>query len=78
MATKDHYVALGLCSVCAAQAAYGHQIGFIRTNAPCSSCLPLILALPVNEPGEWRSSSPRRSDASTLRRLRVRALESIR
>jgi hypothetical protein len=57
---KRHYVQLGLCSSCAAQAAWGHQLGFTEVNAPCSCCLHVVIGFPANEPGEWRSSSPRR------------------
>jgi len=57
---KRHYVQLGLCSSCAAQAAWGHQLGFTEVIAPCSRCLHVVIGFPVNEPGEWRSSSPRR------------------
>jgi hypothetical protein len=59
-ATKRHYLSLGLCGICASQAAWGHQQGFTRVNPPCLSCLPVVLTFPVNEPGEWRSNSPRR------------------
>jgi hypothetical protein len=58
---KRHYVQLGLCSRCAAQAAWGHQLGFTEVHAPCSGCLHVVIGFPVNEPGEWRSSSPRRA-----------------
>ncbi len=59
-ATKRHYISLGLCPLCASQAAWGHQQGFTRVNPPCLACLPVVLTFPVNEPGEWRSNSPRR------------------
>lgn len=59
-ATKRHYRSLGLCGACAAQAAWGHQLGFTTVNPPCLVCLPVVLSFPVNEPGEWRSNSPRR------------------
>jgi hypothetical protein len=57
---KRHYVQLGLCSRCAAQAAWGHQLGFTEVHAPCGGCLHVVIGFPVNEPGEWRSDSPRR------------------
>lgn len=57
---KGHYLTLGLCSPCAAQAAFGHQLGFSRSNPPCDSCSSTIGTFPVREPGPWRSSSPRR------------------
>jgi hypothetical protein len=59
-ATKRHYILLGLCLRCAAKAAWGHQQGFTKVNPPCFACLPVVLSFPVNEPGEWRSDSPRR------------------
>lgn len=58
---KRHYLALGLCSVCAAQASWGHQQGFREIKPPCAGCLHVVMGFPVNEPGEWRSDSPRRS-----------------
>lgn len=48
---------LGLCTSCAPQAAYGHQERFAAVKPPCSSCLPIILGFPTNEPGECRSFS---------------------
>ena len=39
-ARNSRYVALGLCYPCAAQAAYGHQLGFSRINPPCDGCVP--------------------------------------
>lgn len=63
---KGHYLNLGLCGPCAAQAAFGHQIGFSRSNPPCEGCLPTISSFPVKEPGPWRSSSPRRGAEFSL------------
>lgn len=57
---KGHYLTLGLCSPCAAQAAFGHQLGFSRSKPPCNSCRAIIASFPVEEPGPWRSRSPRR------------------
>ncbi|SKB44229.1 hypothetical protein SAMN05660473_00722 [Arthrobacter sp. 49Tsu3.1M3] len=57
---KRHYERLGLCRVCAAQAAWGHQLGFSRINPPCHDCQPIIDTFPVDKPGLWRSRSPRR------------------
>lgn len=56
---KRHYERLGLCGVCAAQAAWGHQLGFSGINPPCHRCQPIVDAFPVNKPGKWRSNSPR-------------------
>ena len=59
-AMKRHYVRLGLCYPCAAQAAWGHQLGFSRINPPCLECQSLVDTFPVARPGRWRSNSPRR------------------
>lgn len=59
-ATKLHYQRLGLCRFCAAQGAWGHQLGFSRVNPPCHECQPLVNSFPVTEPGAWKSYSPRR------------------
>lgn len=60
---KRHYVRLGLCRVCAAQAAFGHQLGFSRSKPPCNGCLAVVDSFPMAEPNDWRSSSPRRGVA---------------
>lgn len=57
---KRHYEALGLCGRCAAQAAWGHQLGFSRIKPPCGGCWPLVDTIPVDKTGKWRSKSPRR------------------
>lgn len=57
---KRRYVRLGLCSACAAQAAWGHQLGFSRSNPPCQECQPLVDTFPVKKPNRWHSWSPRR------------------
>lgn len=60
-AMKRHYERLGLCRVCAAQASWGHQLGFSRlAKQPCHECQAIIDTFPVARPGRWRSSSPRR------------------
>ena len=48
---KGHYLTLGLCSPCAAQAAFGHQLGFSRSKPPCNSCRAIIASFPVEELG---------------------------
>lgn len=60
-ANKRHYQGLGLCGACAAQAAWGHQLGFSRIEPPCPECQPLVATFPVDKPGKWRSNSPRRA-----------------
>jgi hypothetical protein len=63
-ANKKHYLALGLCGPCAAQAAWGHQIGFSSSRRPCSACQTAIASFPTAQPGPWRSDSPRRQQGS--------------
>ena len=46
----------GLCPTCAAQIAWGTQLGFARTTRePCQTCTPLVALLPVAKPGGWRT-----------------------
>ena len=40
---KTHYEKAGLCGACAAQAAYGHQLGFHKINPPCDHCSYVVL-----------------------------------
>lgn len=56
---KRHYVGLGLCYPCAAQAAWGHQLGFTGIHQPCHECQPIVDRFPRARPGKWRSYSPR-------------------
>lgn len=49
------YVRAGLCYRCAAQAAWGHQIGFTSSHRPCESCTPIVAAFPHAEVNAWRS-----------------------
>jgi len=64
---KNKYLVLGLCEACAAQAAWGHQLGFAphehvrsgRTvlegiNPPCTECAPIVAEFPVEGAGGWR------------------------
>ena len=56
---KTKYVAAGLCHKCAAQAAWGHQLGFgFRSTRnwpdedrgikpPCETCAPIVATFPV-------------------------------
>lgn len=59
-AMRRRYIRLGLCSRCAAQAAFGHQLGFSRSKPPCHECLPIVNKFPTAKPNQWRSNSPRR------------------
>jgi hypothetical protein len=40
---KNRYVEAGLCTGCAGQAAYGHQLGFTRIKDPCDNCRTVTL-----------------------------------
>jgi hypothetical protein len=64
---KAKYVASGLCHACAAQAAWGHQLGFGHPGLrpPCDQCRPRVAALPsrVNS----KASAWRRFTAATRR-----------
>lgn len=53
---KKRYRRLGLCQPCAAQAAWGHQLGFGDLRPPCTECLPIVAALPDDGPrgSKWR------------------------
>jgi hypothetical protein len=65
---RAKYAAAGLCDACAAQAAWGHQIGFgyvstrpwleadRRIKAPCESCAPIVAAFPAEagKDSPWR------------------------
>jgi len=64
--TKRHYIRLGLCHRCAAQAAYGHSDGFATIKPPCAGCLPILASLPTAQPNGWRSQSRRQGKAFSL------------
>ena len=55
------YRAAGLCPRCAAQAAYGHQHGWVAVHAPCTVCAVAVAALPHVQPNNWRSLPVTRS-----------------
>lgn len=42
-AIKRRYLAAGFCHRCAARAAWGHQIGFTKTDPPCEHCAGLTV-----------------------------------
>lgn len=54
--TANAYQEDGLCRGCAAQAAYGHQLGFGRIHPPCEDCQPTVagLPLPAGRGTPWR------------------------
>jgi hypothetical protein len=53
---KKRYLIAGLCERCAAQAAWGHAIGFGKIEKPCSVCQPLVNEFPDEGPkgSPWR------------------------
>lgn len=55
---KADYLRQGLCGPCAAQAAYGHQLGWHRISPPCDVCFPIVVRFPGKGTGDWRSSRP--------------------
>lgn len=62
---RKRYTRLGMCTRCAAQAAYGHADGFSTVQPPCAKCVPAIAALPTSQPNGWRSQSRRQGKALT-------------
>ena len=51
---KRAYRDAGLCHACAAQAAFGHQMGFLQVHPPCASCVPIVMGFPYPAEGSWR------------------------
>lgn len=45
----------GLCDACAAQFAWGAQLGFTNVHPPCKACRSIVDALPSLRPNGWRS-----------------------
>ncbi|PCC26512.1 hypothetical protein CIK75_02500 [Glutamicibacter sp. BW78] len=72
---KTHYLQLGLCHKCAAQAAYGSQYGFTDVNPPCVECSPTVAAFASKQPNGWRSQGRIRSRAGDPARLEHRRSE---
>lgn len=60
---KRRYIGAGLCDKCAAQAAWGHQIGFTRSNAPCADCAAVVGAFPKGTSHATWKALERDSDA---------------
>ncbi|MPV50276.1 hypothetical protein GCG21_09725 [Pseudactinotalea sp. HY160] len=53
---KNRALDYGLCHACAAQLAYGHQLGFTSTtHEPCGECLWIVATLPVAKSNGWRT-----------------------
>jgi hypothetical protein len=55
---KTRYLQAGLCHKCAAQAAWGHQIGFALSHPPCALCAPIAATFPTDTAGDWRKLAP--------------------
>jgi len=57
--THDRYARAyrdaGLCSGCAYQAAYGHQLGFGVVRPPCEGCAATVASLPSGKANGWRA-----------------------
>jgi hypothetical protein len=51
---KRAYRDAGLCHACAAQAAFGHQMGFLQVHPPCASCVPVVTGFPYPAENSWR------------------------
>jgi hypothetical protein len=51
---KNRYLAAGLCTRCAAQAAYGHQLAFSRIRPPCGDCAAIVAEFPIQATTVWR------------------------
>jgi len=50
------YLAAGLCETCAAQAAWGHAVGFQKIHDPCKECAPIVALFDTPGPrgSKWR------------------------
>jgi hypothetical protein len=53
---KRRYLNAGLCFHCAAQAAWGHEIGFGKIADPCPQCQPIVdlFETPGPSGSKWR------------------------
>jgi len=51
----SQYRRAGLCDVCAAQCAFGHQKGFTKVRQPCPDCISLIRLFPREALNGWRA-----------------------
>jgi hypothetical protein len=65
---NNRYVDLGLCYACAAQAGYGHQLGFSRINPPCEVCAPIVATFPFAAVAPWRMTLEPRHAAAKVKR----------
>lgn len=51
---KNRYGRRGLRVRCAAQAAWGHQLGFGNVHPPCGVCESVVVGFEVAERNGWR------------------------
>lgn len=53
---QGRYEIAGLCSPCAAQAAWGHAVGFQKIHDPCIVCQPIVtnFSHPGPRGSKWR------------------------
>lgn len=64
---KNQYVTTGLCSRCAAQAAYGHSHGFAVVVPPCAGCVAIVARFEHAAPNGWRKASRGRLRGTSTR-----------
>lgn len=50
---KARYTRAGLCPRCAAQGAWGHQLGFSNVKPPCDQCQPIVATFPQRASASW-------------------------
>lgn len=76
---KKRYLQAGLCHTCAAQAAWGHQVGFSfrssrewpeqdrKIKPPCPECATIVANFPeaAAEGSQWRKLPKRKSEGPT-------------
>lgn len=53
---NKRYIIAGLCFTCAAQAAWGHALGFEKIKDPCTECQPIVNGFETPGPrgSKWR------------------------
>ena len=69
---KTDYLTAGLCHACAAQAAYGHQLGFSHLRPPCAGCQPKVDEFDVPEVNGWRTLRAANKKGGAFRTAPVR------
>lgn len=62
---KTNYVKNGWCDKCAAQAAWGHQIGFTKIdNGPCEKCVGLPVPAKAGARAARWAAAPEQEESS--------------